>query len=230
MKTKLLKHASEIFKESDIVVGDMDKKIAILFANYDSMGYLGQPVLNDCEEFAKRLAIDYKYKCYFICNAQCSTAKAIIKKLIEMRGKQIVFFYSGHGTQIPDKDGDEADGKDEAFCFRGSCLVDDDFCHLINEYLDCERLICITDACHSGSIYDAHRIRRNIQDRITCISSCDDHETSKQLLKNGVFTYNFWNNFDMKTKMLNTKIMNKRLSFFDQHLIMVPAGNQFIDF
>ena len=48
MKTKLLKYASEIFKESDIVVGDMDKKIAILFANYDSMGYLGQPVLNDC--------------------------------------------------------------------------------------------------------------------------------------------------------------------------------------
>ncbi|KAE9446983.1 hypothetical protein C3L33_21141, partial [Rhododendron williamsianum] len=31
-------------------------------------------------------------------------------------GDSLVFFYSGHGSQVPDFDGDEADGFDESLC------------------------------------------------------------------------------------------------------------------
>jgi uncharacterized caspase-like protein len=31
-------------------------------------------------------------------------------------GDYFMFYYAGHGTQVPDIDGDEDDGKDEALC------------------------------------------------------------------------------------------------------------------
>ena len=33
-----------------------------------------------------------------------------------VKGDSLIFTYSGHGTWVPDKDGDEPDGRDEALC------------------------------------------------------------------------------------------------------------------
>ena len=47
-------------------------------------------------------------------------------------GDVLVLFFSGHGTSIADTDGDEADAKDEAWCFTdgdgnlGPLLLDDE--------------------------------------------------------------------------------------------------------
>ena len=231
MKTNLLKYASEIFRASDLMNAIDDKKnLCVMFANYDCNGFLGQPVLNDCEEFAKRLTQLYNYKCVFICNTDRSTAKSLISQMVALKNKKVVFFYSGHGTRVKDKNEDEADGMDEAFCFRGSFLIDDDFCQLVNNYMACKHFICISDACHSGTIYDVDRLKPELRDKVTYLSSCKDHQTSKQLLKNGIFTYNFWNNFNTKTKEIDTITMNKRLNFFDQHMVIFPANRTKIDF
>ena len=93
MKTNLLKYASEIFKASDLInVIDDKKNLCVMFANYNCHGFLGQPVLNDCEEFAKRLTQLYNYKCVFICNTDRSTARSLISQMIALKNKKVVFY------------------------------------------------------------------------------------------------------------------------------------------
>ena len=68
-----------------------------MFTNYNCRGYLGQPVLNDCEEFARNLTEHFNYKCVFICNADCKTARNLLIQMLSIPDKKVVFFYSGHG-------------------------------------------------------------------------------------------------------------------------------------
>lgn len=41
-------------------------------------------------------------------------------------GDLLWFHYSGHGTQVTDRDGDEQDGKDEAICPLDHKMITDD--------------------------------------------------------------------------------------------------------
>jgi len=71
-------------------------------------------------------------------------------------GDITVITYSGHGTWVPDKDGDEADGRDEALCpwdfAKGEVLTDDELYAVFSECNPAARLIFISDSCHSGSV------------------------------------------------------------------------------
>lgn len=74
-------------------------------------------------------------------------------------GDEIVLQYAGHGTQLKDLDGDEADGdtpgQDEALCpldfADGAFLIDDDIGALIDRVVPGVRLTIFMDCCHSGS-------------------------------------------------------------------------------
>jgi hypothetical protein len=67
----------------------------------------------------------------------------------------LIVYYSGHGTSIADRNGDERDGKDEALVLsngiQNEFLIDDAF----NLYLNSikARKLIIIDSCHSGTIY-----------------------------------------------------------------------------
>lgn len=74
-----------------------------------------------------------------------------------------VFFFAGHGINVPDTTGDEADGFDEAFVTPDAgghlkptaVLVDDDFAQVLDNHIPREvRVMCICDCCHSGTICD----------------------------------------------------------------------------
>lgn len=74
-------------------------------------------------------------------------------------GDVAVVTFSGHGTQVTDHDGNEADGKDEAICpgnYKDSGFINDDLLleRLVTPLPSGARLICIMDCCHSGSILD----------------------------------------------------------------------------
>eukprot|EP00667_Euglena_gracilis_P007749 EG_transcript_7825 len=74
-------------------------------------------------------------------------------------GDMFFFHYSGHGVQVPDLDGDEADGMDEAICpvdySRAGFIVDDELFELLVRPLpQGSRLTCIMDCCHSGTVLD----------------------------------------------------------------------------
>jgi hypothetical protein len=74
-----------------------------------------------------------------------------------------VFYDTSHGVQIPDLNGDEADGQDEAFALYDATfdnvsiadvkgiLVDDEL-ELLLDRIHAKKLMII-DACHSGSFY-----------------------------------------------------------------------------
>lgn len=72
----------------------------------------------------------------------------------------IVCYFSGHGSQVRDLDGDEDDGKDETLCLideHGNIqnIVDDTLSQTFYNMLpaSCELLV-IFDCCHSGSSID----------------------------------------------------------------------------
>jgi len=68
------------------------------------------------------------------------------------------FQYSGHGTEVKDKSGDEKDGFDEALCpLDGGVIIDDwVFANFIKvfEKQPKTRVFALFDCCHSGTCMD----------------------------------------------------------------------------
>ncbi|ADW17331.1 peptidase C14 caspase catalytic subunit p20 [Desulfobulbus propionicus DSM 2032] len=72
------------------------------------------------------------------------------------KGDSLIFTYSGHGTWVPDRSGDEPDGRDEALCPHDlatkGALLDDDIHALFSRRKAGVRIVLISDSCHSGSV------------------------------------------------------------------------------
>lgn len=107
------------------------------------------------------------------------------------------FFYSGHGNPMPDQDGDEEDGSDEAMCLpradgtcdEGSWLRDDDFSAAIAEITAGHKLM-ILDCCHSGTMLDFQKPIWEGQSAISIVG-CKDKQESAAMgggTRGGAFT------------------------------------------
>jgi len=113
----------------------------------------------------------------------------------------LYFHYSGHGSQMKDSNGDEADGMDEALVpidYNESGLITDDE---LRGLLQCMQQSCkltiVLDCCHSGSGMDLaynlyERVGKNYlltdpnssktggrtHGQVVCLSGCMDSQTS----------------------------------------------------
>lgn len=96
-----------------------------------------------------------------------ATRKALAGELRRLVGASragdiLVFQFSGHGSWIPDEDGDEADSRDEVLCPHdiagGGPLTDDDLHGIFSERRPGARVVLIADSCHSGTV---SRFRRH---------------------------------------------------------------------
>ena len=72
-------------------------------------------------------------------------------------GDRAVFYYSGHGSQMPDSDGDEEDGLDETLSpvntgKDGSNQITDDEFNALLSRMNGRDVTVIIDSCHSGTI------------------------------------------------------------------------------
>ena len=71
-------------------------------------------------------------------------------------GGRLVWHNSSHGTWMPDRSGDEFDGRDEAICCydyaHGGLLTDDEIEALFAKLRYGARALVLSDSCHSGSI------------------------------------------------------------------------------
>jgi hypothetical protein len=70
-------------------------------------------------------------------------------------GDVLVFHYSGHGSQVPDRDGDEDDGLDEIICPYDldwdHPFSDDDLRSIVDPLPAGVNLTVVLDCCHSGT-------------------------------------------------------------------------------
>lgn len=92
---------------------------------------------------------------------EAATRTAILSALERMiagsrAGDHLVFQYSGHGTQVEDRNADEGDGYDEAFVpidgEAGQLLLDDDIAAVVARVPRRVVLTLFMDCCHSGTI------------------------------------------------------------------------------
>lgn len=71
-------------------------------------------------------------------------------------GDLVVVQYSGHGSFVPDEDGDEPDGTDECLCpydiGKNGPLTDDELFDLYSERQRGVKILMISDSCHSGTV------------------------------------------------------------------------------
>lgn len=100
-----------------------------------------------------------------------ATSAAVISSLTDAAetlksGDMLIVSYSGHGGQVPDKNGEEGDEKDETWCLFDRMLVDDELYSLWGRFEEGVRIFVLSDSCHSGSVLKARRralIRANPQ-------------------------------------------------------------------
>ncbi|WP_326537130.1 caspase family protein [Pseudorhodoferax sp.] len=60
--------------------------------------------------------------------------------------------YSGHGGQVPDRNKDEPDRKDETWCLYDGQLIDDELYLELSRFAAGVRVLVLSDSCHSGSV------------------------------------------------------------------------------
>lgn len=63
--------------------------------------------------------------------------------------------YSGHGGQVPDVSGDEADKQDETWCLFDGQLIDDELYFELGQFAAGVRILVLSDSCHSGTVVRA---------------------------------------------------------------------------
>jgi hypothetical protein len=99
-----------------------------------------------------------------------------------------IFFYAGHGENVPDVDGDEETGMDEAYVTPGpqgqlrpkDFFVDDDFADALEMYIPPEcNIMVISDCCHSASIVDINSRTWKKNHKILSISACQEYSIHK---------------------------------------------------
>lgn len=139
--------------------------------------------------------------CVAMYDEQCTKENAF-RAIAEVGGRcgdndYFIIYYSGHGTSVDDEDGDEDDGKDEAFCFvdvggqisRRTLMTDDEFAEAVLEGTEeGVRIVILTDCCHSGTIADLDK--DEWEDReVVSIAGCLDSQTSGDMGRGGIFTH-----------------------------------------
>eukprot|EP00747_Dinoflagellata_sp_TGD_P164640 gnl/TRDRNA2_/TRDRNA2_184854_c0_seq1.p1 gnl/TRDRNA2_/TRDRNA2_184854_c0~~gnl/TRDRNA2_/TRDRNA2_184854_c0_seq1.p1 ORF type:complete len:296 (-),score=60.50 gnl/TRDRNA2_/TRDRNA2_184854_c0_seq1:75-962(-) len=137
-----------------------------------------------------------------ICNTMAT--KASVLALIDEVGARcddddiFFFYYSGHGAPMPDQDGDEEDGQDEAICLpyanggcdQGSWLRDDDLAAAIANVHTGQKLM-IFDCCHSGSMMDFNKKFQWENQSAVALCGCRDAQESAGMgggTRGGAFT------------------------------------------
>ena len=203
------------------------KKIALLFAinNYPGSQNDLQGCLNDLKRVASKLP-DFEKRLFKDSQVTIETFEAeILKASAETEtGDNVIIMYSGHGTYIPDTNGDEVDGKEECLYLYNGVLTGDRFGELLDTFKQGVKIRIFLDSCFSESatralnlqpnskkgkfrIYKKFRNKKNLPHKKfvkpinwVVYSGCSERQTSADAFLggqfNGAFTYYLWECLD----------------------------------
>jgi hypothetical protein len=113
-----------------------------------------------------------------------------------------IFYFAGHGFQIPDTSGDERDRQDESILGADGYVVrDDEFFQQLTRLNKDKEALFVFDCCHSGSMLDLPRVPigggqspggpKNLPSSVICVSSCGDKQEAIEKGGRGLFTSSF---------------------------------------
>ncbi|EAY08786.1 Clan CD, family C14, metacaspase-like cysteine peptidase [Trichomonas vaginalis G3] len=198
-KTNIKKYGTDI---TNVPVSKLPKnlnRVGFVVINcYIGTRYsLGDGPMNDGYNMAKCLK-RYGYQVYYLLDSKRQAFLDKFDFFLRNATGELAFFYVGHGTNVADANGDEDDGQDEALVFVDGNIVDDDLLASLeaNKNPD-NKLILISDCCHSGTVWDLQS--KNINGRkipagVVSVSAANDKQTAKQTVadrvEQGMFTYN----------------------------------------
>lgn len=97
--------------------------------------------------------------------------------LVPNSGDILVVHYSGHGTYVKDRDGDESDGYDEALYLYDGVLIDDDIRDILDKIPEGVTVVLMFDCCYSGTI------TKSLVDRPEKTRFVQTENTSKEVMK-----------------------------------------------
>ena len=236
-----MKHLGNCVNEKDpedcpyfLKNGINSKMLFVVVNTYVKPQYqLGVGPLND----AITVSIGHKkmgYKMLFLHNSTPTHFKKWLKFVLTNTQKDLTIFYTGHGCSIKDKNSEESDGTDEVMLFDNGYVVDDELASYLANYAHGQRIILLSDCCHSGSMWDIQSMlsaKKQVASNIMSISAAKDDQTAKQTKVNakdqGIFTYYFWeiweNQNDITVKDMESKI-NPNISYFKQHFTFAETG------
>jgi hypothetical protein len=143
--------------------------------------------------------------------------KELSSFLSQSKDNDILYIhYSGHGSNIIDKNNDESDLKDETIVTSDLLnITDDELNIIIKDNLKSKaKLFAVFDSCHSGSILDLNYILKDKENKIylessqssqssfppnvVLISGCRDEQYSQEVTtsngSNGLLTTSLYNN------------------------------------
>ena len=115
--------------------------------------------VNDANDWAAAFAKrGFSVATLFDRKATGAGIRTAIRRLLDAskRRDSMIIQFSGHGSFVPDEDGDEPDGTDECICpydiaDRGP-ITDDELFDLYSSKSPGSRLVMISDSCHSGTV------------------------------------------------------------------------------
>lgn len=124
--------------------------------------YPGAAALQGCVNDARQWAGAFSelgFSVRKLVNSEASLAglRAAISDMLQQAadGDLVAIQYAGHGTQFADRDGNEADGFDEALVphdyTTAGCLLDDELHQLLLPHASRLHLRLFLDCCHAGS-------------------------------------------------------------------------------
>ena len=138
------------------ISSERKKAVCTGLNDYPGTGNDLRGCVNDAKEWSKRLGSVYGYKVISFMDKDLKvlTFTETLGNIIadSRAGDSIVATYSGHGTNVPDQNGDESDGRDEALCLYDGFLVDDMIREMFKNLHPDASLTFISDSCHSGTV------------------------------------------------------------------------------
>ncbi|HAC64848.1 MAG TPA: peptidase C14 [Cyanothece sp. UBA12306] len=115
--------------------------------------------LNACENDAQAMAAiaqrrGFNSQLLLTENATVAAVRETIRKaaLTLNTGDILLLTYSGHGSQVPDLNGDETDNLDETWVLYDRQMIDDELYSLFRQFKPGVRILLISDSCHSGTL------------------------------------------------------------------------------
>jgi hypothetical protein len=167
------------------------------------------------------------YTVYFLHNPLANDFKTWLAVFLKGTKKALTVFFTGHGASVPDRNGDESDGFDEAMIFDKGYIIDDTLQDIVRANVHGNaKILLLTDCCHSGSIWDLQSSREKLPGNILSLSASEDSQTAKQTKMNkkdqGIFSYFFWKLVNEDPKITPNALaekINPNLKRFNQKFV-----------